>query len=290
MPLFFDTRKESMANMKLKESWKGFLSFSFVSDGNKTVVKDKKHFGPLVLQRPYYEEENRPSVLVIHPPGGVVGGDELELQVNFQLGAKGMVGTPAATKFYRSNGCQAIQCQTISMVRESEVEWLPQETLCFNQSIVNNTIRFVLADADNKFIAWDIVGLGRPVSGEGFEEGVLQQSLEVWIAGRLVFMDRIQITPQGNLLKSSSALSGHSLFATALFYQKDERAQRELVDTLQASDWSLPVGVTCIDSIVVMRVLATELDEVKKVLFDAWSIARPAVLGIPAIKLRIWNT
>lgn len=276
--------------MKLKENWKGFLSFSFVNDGNKTVVKDKKHFGPLVLQRPYYQEENRPSVLVIHPPGGVVGGDELELQVNFELGAKGMVSTPAATKFYRSDGRQAEQRQTISMVRESEVEWLPQETLFFNHSVVKSSIRFELAETDNKFIAWDIVGLGRPASGEGFEQGVLQQSLEVWVAGKLVFIDRIQITPQGNLLISASALAGHSLFASALFYQENEDAQRALADALQVHDWSLPVGVTRLDSIVVMRVLATELDEMKRVLYDAWGIARPAVLGIPAVKPRIWNT
>ncbi|MDG6773704.1 urease accessory protein UreD [Thiomicrorhabdus sp. ZW0627] len=276
--------------MRLKDNWKGFLSFSFVNETGKTVVKDKKHFGPLVLQRPYYQEKDRPSVLVIHPPGGVVGGDVLELNAKLRPGSKGVISTPAATKFYRSDGRLASQTQTITFNQGSELEWLPQETLFFNQSVVENSIKFVLEEKDNKFIAWDIAGLGRPASGEGFEQGSLQQSLEVWIEGKLVFVDRLRISPQTNLLNSASALAGHTLFATALFYQNEPESQKQLLEALQAYEWPLPVGVTQLDSLVVLRVLATELDEIKGVLFEAWKIARPVVLGIPVVKPRIWNT
>ncbi|MDX1347690.1 MAG: urease accessory protein UreD [Thiomicrorhabdus chilensis] len=270
--------------------WKGFLSFSFVEVNDKTVVKDKKHFGPLVLQRPYYQEKDRPSVLVLHPPGGVVGGDSLELNVSFQPRSKGMVSTPAATKFYRSDGRLAIQNQTINLSENVEVEWLPQETLFFNQSVVRNSLKLVLDRPGNKFIAWDIVGLGRPLSGEGFELGELHQSFEVWVEDRLVFVDRLKISPQSAVLNSDSALAGHSLFATALFYQDDPSEQKRLLEMLQAVKWPLAVGVTQLDSLVVMRVLASELDEIKQVLFDAWKIARPVVFDVPVVKPRIWNT
>ncbi|WP_373017694.1 urease accessory protein UreD [Thiomicrorhabdus sp.] len=276
--------------MTLKESWRGFLSFYFVDVDGKTVVKDKKHFGPLVLQRPYYQEKNRPSVLVLHPPGGVVGGDTLELNASFQPGSKGIVSTPAATKFYRSDGRMATQTQTVHLTENVEVEWLPQETLFFNKSIVKNSLKFVLNQANNKFIAWDIVGLGRPASGEGFEQGELQQSFEVWIDGRLVFLDRLKLLPQSNLLNSACGLAGRPLFATALFYQNDSNEQKRLLEFLQAVEWPLPVGVTQMDNLVVMRVLASELDEIKQVLFDAWKIARPVVFDVPVVKPRIWNT
>lgn len=276
--------------ISLKDGWRGFLSFSFVDTNGKTVVKDKKHFGPLVLQRPYYQEIDRPSVLVLHPPGGVVGGDMLELNATFQPGSKGSISTPAATKFYRSDGRLATQTQTVNLTEGVEVEWLPQETLFFNKSVVKNSLKFALNKADNKFIAWDIVGLGRPASGEGYEQGELQQSFEVWIEDRLVFADRLKIVPQSKLLNSASALAGNSHFATALFYQNAPNEQKKLLALLQAIKWPLPVGVTQMDSLVVMRVLASELDEIKQVLFDAWKIARPAIFNLPVVKPRIWNT
>ncbi|WP_158236015.1 urease accessory protein UreD [Hydrogenovibrio sp. SC-1] len=273
-----------------QKGWQGFLSFSFVEVNGKSVIKDRKHFGPLVLQRPYYQEKDRPSVLVLHPPGGVVGGDSLELNATFQPQSKGSIGTPAATKFYRSDGRLATQRQTVTLTENVEVEWLPQETLFFNQSRVNNSLKFILSKANNKLIAWDIVGLGRPASGEGFEQGELQQSLELWIEDKLIFVDRLKIAPQNNVLTSACALAGNSLFATALFYQNELGEQKKLLADLQAIDWPLPVGVTQMDSLVVMRVLASELDEIKQVLFDAWKIARPAILNVPVVKPRIWNT
>lgn len=274
----------------MKTGWQGFLSFSFVKEGEKTVIRDKKHFGPLVLQRPYYQELDRPSVLVLHPPGGVVGGDSLELKVRFLPGAKGSVSTPAATKFYRSDGRLATQVQTLTLSQGVEAEWLPQETLFFNQSNVQNTLKIMLEDAHNKFIAWDLTGLGRPASSEGFEQGQLQQTLELWIDNQLFFLDRMQLTPQSPLLNSACGLSGQTLFATALFYQPDEAKQKNLLVALQAVDWPLSVGVTQLGALVVLRVLATELDEIKQVLWMAWGLARPLILGCPVVKPRIWNT
>ncbi len=279
-----------MMQQSLQEGWKGFLSFSFVDQNGRTVVKDKQHLGPLVLQRPYYQEINRPSVLILHPPGGVAGGDQLELKVDFKPGSKGMISTPSATKFYRSENRLASQVQIIHLSEASEAEWLPQETLFFNRCKVNNTLKFELDSPDNKLIAWDIVGLGRPASGEGFEQGELIQSLELRIAEKRLFVDRLRLVPENCVLKSSAGLNSHTLFATALFYRNDAESQKKLLEELQAIEWSLLVGVTMLGNLIVMRVLADELDEIKSVLFRAWTIARPSVLGLPVVKPRIWNT
>lgn len=273
-----------------KEGWKGFLSFSFVNSGKRTVVKDKKHYGPLVLQRPYYQELDRPSVLVIHPPGGIVGGDTLELNVKMKDRSKGLISTPAATKFYRSKNRVAKQIQKIEMSSECELEWLPQETLFFDRSISENILRFTLNSTSNKLIAWDIVGLGRPASGEGFDNGSLAQSLELIIDGTLVFVDRLKIDGKSLVLQSKAGLDSHMLSATALFYCDDIQAMQELKESLQANKWSLHVGISQMDGLVVLRVLGHELDAVKTVLYEAWKMARPLVLGVPVIRPRIWNT
>jgi urease accessory protein len=279
-----------MMNGFIQDGWKGFLSFSFVDNGKRTVVKDKKHFGPLVLQRPYYQEFNRPSVLVIHPPGGIVGGDVLELNVHLKDNSKGLVSTPAATKFYRSTGRLAKQIQSIEMDSDCELEWLPQETLFFDEAVVENNLSFHLKDANSKLIAWDIVGLGRPARGEGFENGILNQSLELMIDDSLVFVDRLKIDKESLILNSKAGLDGFMLSATALFYCDEFKVMKGLKESLQNQEWTLPVGITQMDGLVVLRVLGQELDEVKGVLYEAWKIARPIVLGVPVIKPRIWNT
>lgn len=279
-----------MQNISLKTGWKGFLSFTFVNQKGKTVVKDKQHFGPLVLQRPYYQELNRPTVLIIHPPGGVVGGDELEVNVYFKPEANGLVSTPAATKFYRSQGRLAKQTQTIHVSEYTEMEWLPQETLFFDHSNVDNRLIIRLDSPNNKLIAWDIVGLGRPTRGEGFASGVLTQSLEFWIENQLIFVDRLKLSQDSMLLDSISGLDAHVLYASALFYCEDSTIQKGLLEKLQVMSSSARFGVTKIKNLIVLRALATELDELKTLLFDAWKIARPDILKVPVLKPRIWNT
>jgi len=119
-------------------------------------------------------------------------------------GYKGLVSTPAATKFYRSKERLAKQTQKIDLSTDCELEWLPQETLFFNQSISENQLIFNLKAKNNRLIAWDIVGLGRPARNEGFNDGALFQSLELYIEGEPIFIDRLQID-------SSTSLIGLSL-------------------------------------------------------------------------------
>ena len=208
----------------------------------------------------------------------------------FKAKSKAMVSTPSATKFYRSENRLATQVQTVSIAEFAEVEWLPQETLFFNASKVKNKLKFVLESSHNKLIAWDIIGLGRPASGEGFELGQLSQSLELWVGQKLVFIDRLRVSKQSSLLKSSAGLADHSLFATVLFCGDSPTIQKTVLEALQAIDWPVSVGVTQLDNLIVMRVLANELEDIKSVLFDAWVIARPLIFGVPVVKPRIWNT
>ncbi|WP_024851773.1 urease accessory protein UreD [Hydrogenovibrio kuenenii] len=279
-----------MEERQFKTGWKGFLSFKFVADLGRTVVKDKKHFGPLVIQRPYYQEVDLPQVLILHPPGGIVGGDELQIEVGLSKKAKGMVSTPAATKFYRSNNRLATQSQFAILEEEAELEWLPQETLFFESSNADNVIRFQLHESC-KLIAWDIVGLGRPESGEVYAKGQLKQRLEFILNGKKIFIDRLTLVPNSPLLASQTGFCRYSLFATALFYTSDLQSQDSLLDLLQSQSWLTSVGVTKVsDGLIVLRALSSQLDDIKDDLYKAWVLARPLILGRQALKPRIWNT
>ena len=274
----------------LQESWQGFLSFTLESHFGKTVVKDKKHFGPLVLQRPYYQELNRPTILVIHPPGGVVAGDQLTMEVSLKENAQAFISTPAATKFYRSLGARSYQTQRLKLAHHSQLEWLPQETLFFNQANVHNRLYFELESAEAELIAWDIVGFGRPAMQESFSQGEVLQKVEISLAGKPVFIDQFYFNDDSEIFVSPFGLNRATLMATMMFYHSDISHLRSLKKELLAEDWVVNCGVTLVNNVLLLRTLDTDLDNLKARLISAWKLARPLIISVPAVMPRIWNT
>ncbi|MBF6058889.1 urease accessory protein UreD [Thiomicrorhabdus heinhorstiae] len=279
-----------MINTSLKSGWKGFLSFTLVHQWNKTVVKDKQHFGPLVLQRPYYQEPDRPTILVIHPPGGLVSGDQLMIKVTMQPGSKGLISTPAATKFYRSLGKTTTQTQSVEVSENCDLEWLPQETLFFDRVNAENTLVFNLQSADCRLIAWDIVGLGRPAMQENFRQGFLTQSLTINLSGSPIFIDRFCLSGEDELLDSAFALGGATLMATMLFYHPDVKVLQQLKERLLNKSWAGLCGITLLENVLVLRTLDCDLEEIKARLIEAWQTARLSVIGVEPVYPRIWRT
>ena len=84
--------------------WQGSLALRYRSEDGRTRVHDR-HDGPLRVLKSLHPEGDRVchSVLV-HPPGGIVGGDTLAIELALEAGAHALVTTPGATRFYRSLG------------------------------------------------------------------------------------------------------------------------------------------------------------------------------------------
>src|SRR5437762_3645059 len=159
--------------MRLSEpvaaSWKARLSLSFARDGNRSVLAERSHEGPLVVQKPLYPEGDEVChAIVVHPPGGIAGGDELSLQVKTQGHA--LLTTPGATKWYRSAGPWAKQ--KLAFEVDGTLEWLPRETIVFDGALAQLECEVRLGNAA-RYIGWEIVCLGRTGSGERFSRGKL---------------------------------------------------------------------------------------------------------------------
>ena len=119
-------------NIKYSESgWKAELKLRFSRTVNKTVLSERSQKGPLTVQRPFYPEGECCHVYVLHPPGGIVSGDQLAIAINVDENAKALITTPGASKFYRSSGEQAFQTIALSINEGATLEWLPQETIIF---------------------------------------------------------------------------------------------------------------------------------------------------------------
>src|SRR6476620_955182 len=172
------------------DHWRAALSLGFADDGGTTRLVERSHFGPLRVQKPLYPEH--PSVchaIVVHPPGGVVGGDQLAIAASVGANAHAFVTTPGAAKWYRANGNRSRQALKLQVGAGAALEWLPQETIFFNGADVSLDTE-VNMEADASFITADILCFGRTASGERFNHGRVAQRMQVRRGGKMVWFEQ----------------------------------------------------------------------------------------------------
>ena len=111
--------------------WHGSLSLRYSRDVDRTVALDR-HEGPLrVLRRLYPEGPRICHHVLVHPPGGIVGGDVLSVDAHLDEGYHALITTAGATRFYRSAGATAVQHVRTRVAPGARLEWLPLETLAY---------------------------------------------------------------------------------------------------------------------------------------------------------------
>lgn len=268
----------------------------------RSVLAKRRHLGPLMVQRPFYPEG--PGVChlyVLHPPGGVVGGDRLEIDVVLEPGAKGLITTPAAGKFYRNKEPgntgttnteinAARQHQALRVSEGAVLEWLPQETIFFEGAQVELSTRVDLAPGA-RFALWDILCLGRPASGEGFEKGTVVQRLEIWEDDKPLLVERVTLEGGGDLLKAPWGWSGYPVGGTLVALPENvaEAAQAARQAVGEANEGE-SFGITTLNGLLIARYLGRHGERAKEKLGQVWAAIRPGLNGQVACPPRIWNT
>ncbi|MEO8019202.1 MAG: urease accessory protein UreD [Pseudomonadota bacterium] len=259
----------------------------------KTRLVERHHKGPLVVQRPFHPEGDPCHVYLVHPPGGVVGGDSLRLDVQVDPGAHALITTPAATKFYRCEGTSSSQTQELRAAGAT-LEWLPQENIFYRGADARTATR-VQVDADSRFIGWEINCLGLPARGEPFDAGTLRLDLELWRDGRAVpgagpvpiFLDRMRLSGDSGARGARWGLAGQEAVGT-LLATPATRAHVEAIRELLADEKF--AAVSLVDGVLVLRALAPQAEAVRKLFITAWQALRPGIIGRAAVLPRIWNT
>src|SRR6187455_3710002 len=253
--------------------WQAELRLRFAACPTRTRLAERSHRGPLIIQRPFYPEGDPCHVYVVHPPGGVVGGDELRIGVQVDAGAHALITTPAATKFYRCDGRCSSQTQELHAAGAT-LEWLPQENIFYRGADVRTATR-VQIDAHSRFIGWEINCLGLPARGEPFDAGALRLDLELWKSvdgeavanihcddemGNLpIFLDRMRIGGASDARMARWGLAGQEAVGTLLATP----AAREHVDSIRELIADEPLAaVSLVDGVLVLRALAPQAEAV----------------------------
>jgi urease accessory protein len=269
--------------------WSAELELGFERRGDKTVLATRRHDGPLVVQKSLHPEG--PGVchaIVLHPPAGIAGGDDLRLSATTGEMAHALLTTPGATKWYRSAGIWARQRIAFDVAPGACLEWLPQETIVFDSAHAIMEADITLA-AHASYFGWEILCLGRTGSGERFASGALRVRTRITRAGKPIWVERGEIAGDAALLSSQAGLAGHTVCGTLL-------AAGENIDgaTLAACRALVPESgdgaVTRLPGVLVARYLGDASESAKRYFISLWSILRPALAGRDAAIPRIWRT
>lgn len=260
-----------------------------------TCMGQTMHYGPLRVQRPFYPEgSDLLHMYLLHPPGGLVGGDQLSIQVRALTKAKVLVTTPSAGKLYR-NESDMLQGQEvdIQVADGAVVEYLPQENIIFNgaKGTLNTRVNI---EGSGLFIGWEITCLGRPEGNQFFEEGQLKQSLMLYQDGRPLFLDRLHLDAQDGIMQSKVGLQNKLAFATCVVNRELSpdafNALIELQQVLNQAHKEEYLAVTQKPGVLIIRVLGNRAEPIRNLLEAVWRIIRPALHNREVCIPRIWNT
>lgn len=234
------------------------------------------------MQRPFYPEGAPCHVYVLHPPGGIVAGDRLDLDIHLEPRSHALLTMPGASKFYRSIGPTARLVQRFHLAAGSTLEWLPQDSIFFSGARASLHSRFTL-EPGARLLAWETLCLGRPVMNERFEQGALDSRLHIEVPDEVGLHERLRI--EGGRLDK---LGGHPLLATFCAAPADQAVLEQVRPLLD--ELANPAGATLLGSLLVIRVLDHDNQHLQRTLQRLWHVLRPAILGLPACPPRIWAT
>jgi len=280
--------QSAMAEAALNaQGWPALLRLELRAGADRTRMVPIERYGPMSVQRPFYPEGEVSHVYLLHPPGGVVGGDRLALCLDLKARAKALFTTPGAAKFYLSAGDTAEVRQQFVLATGAELEYLPQENIYFPGAQVNARTTFEL-EPDSCLMFWEKHCFGRPANREFFATGRLISQINLRVAGGLVYTETQRVDAAE--LKRSSGLRNHAVSGSMLIFGSPLAST-----TLRELQGLQPKHGVCGLSqprpgLLIARYLGDSTCALDDCFTGLWETLRPLVMRRAASRPRIWNT
>lgn len=289
-------------------NWQAQLHLGFADDAGTTRLTERRHSGPLRVQKALYPEGGKIChAIVLHPPGGVVGGDQLAITAHIAANCHALLTTPGAGKWYRANGHVSAQQLRFTVGAAAKLEWLPQESIFFDAAVVDLQQTIHLAQ-DASYIGWEILCFGRRASNERFNSGQIRQKLRIERAGKLIWWEQGGVAAQSEAMQSPLGLGGNTVCATLVAVGQSLPAAslaslREQVHALLLAATNVGTstaigtatsagefGISQTKAVLVARYLGDSSELARQIMVTVWQHVRPHVMGCAAQVPRIWNT
>lgn len=274
-------------------SWQAQLDLKFEaaadthSQSLRTNLKHH-HVGPLRIQKALYPDG--PScchALILHPPDGIATGDKLTINVDVDKGAHALITTPGASKWYGAFE-SGLATQTININIAGCLEWLPTETIVFNDAHAKSHLD-IKVEPDGSMIGWDLLIFGRAAKLETFQSGCFDQTLSIKLAKELIWIDRLHLKGSDPLFQSPVGLRGHYAVSTCWAVAPEDHTFKE--EQLHALRLAAPsIAFTLVHPRVLVGRQLSDPISLRKNLEIAWYWLKTYWLNIPAVPPRIWST
>lgn len=279
--------------------WHASLDLEFTARAGRTVLSRRCHEGPLAVQKALYPETPAIChVAILHPPGGIAGGDKLAIHIDVQAGAHAVLTTPGATKWYRSAAGEAAQTVSLRCAADARMEWLPQENIVFDAAEAHSGLRVEL-EPGAVFLGVDIFCLGRLASGEAFRTGSLRLEQRILRQGRPLWLERghlapqracHDVAPQRAALDAAPLLGGQPVFATMVL--AGCAVPDAILDACRtiAPGEGASGGVTRLPDLLVARWTGRHTEAARHWALALRALLRPLFCDAAARVPRLWNT
>lgn len=280
-----------------KKKWKACLDLEFGCDeDHKTKLINQRHEGPLLVQKTLYPERGGVChAVILHPPAGIAGGDELKIAINLQKSSKVVITTPGATKWYKSNGHQSSQEIQLKIGDSTHLDFLPQENIYFDECHALNVIH-IYQQLNSSFIGWDMSQFGRGVEQKNWNIGQLKNEVKFFYREKLFWVESAFIDAQSPWINFNNLMDHFAVMGS--MWITGCNATKELLEEISSTmPWNqnLRIGASRIEisqsqGFILIRGIAKEIEDLKNFFIQIWLNVRENISGIAPNPLRLWST
>lgn len=292
--------------------WHARLSLGLKLGVRGTRLVHNEHDGPLYVQKPFYPEgAELPHLYILHPPGGLVSGDRLQLDVEVEEKAQVLLTTPGAGRVYRARADRTLQHQinSFQVKAEATLEWLPLETIIFPNARTRLETNVEL-EAGARFVGWEVTSLGLPACDLDAADAEVSQRFTVTLEGEPAFVEQFHLNARTKRLyqamvgMQSKPING--IFVAGPFNSdspfsakteaSQQRAQWIADENHRQSEQILKqngqvlAALSQVGDFVVGRYLGDCSEQARQLFERWWEALRPELLGRKACPPRIWLT
>lgn len=256
----------------------------------ETVLRELYHAQPLRVLVPYRDRGDIFQAAIACVSGGLVGGDHLRMSVALDEGCRAIVIGQAAEKVYRSKGAACLVETSLRAGRDAWLEYLPQETILFDQARLRRRTSVTLAD-DARFLSGGILVFGRAARGETLRTGFVH---DAWTfhdgRGRLIWKDALHMDGDlAVLLARRGTFDGAAAYGSVIYAGADAAAHLARVRELAGTSETLRLGATSFRNLLIVRLIGREPLALRNTFANIWRELRRAAAGLPAVMPRLWS-
>lgn len=283
--------------------WPAYLQLRLSSSQRGTTLSRCRHKGPLYVQKPFYPEgRDCAHIYLLHPPGGMVSGDTLSIEITAEDNTNAVITTPGAARAYRARpqltGMTQAQVQniTLRMGNSATIEWFPMETIIYDGAAAELNTHIELTEG-SQFFGWEVTCLGLPASQALMQQGFFTQHYKIMRDGLPVFIDYLHFdASNAALFNSSAGMQGKTV--SGFFVASNDRLSGEenarLLDSmrlmLEENSFAKLVAISHVKGFFVIRYLGSSANEARKIFTELWDMLRPSILNKSSCHPRIWLT